>query len=440
MTDPAALALSRWRRLARRVRTVTRAPSTGRAVWAVLATALSSGGNLLLSLTVARLAPIDDLGRFALAFSLYVLATGLCRAMVTEGVLAAAADVSAAPPRVLVVGLGCAAVVLVAGLADGSGYLVITGLALPGLLLHDHARTVGVGLGRPVPSCQREAVWTGATALAAGLGLAGVLGPAAVFALWAGTGALLGHATALLAGQPAQPGWRLDRAATRASLSYGAQFLVTAGSAQLALTAVAVAAGMAVVGALGAGRTLLGPAALLVGSATALVIPRLAGARSAGAAVRRRGAVRVAAVLLAVTAPAGLAVLLLPDVVGRTVLGDNWRHAQPLLALLAVETVAAGTAMVAFAGHRVQGAARRALLIGSILGVLRIPLVTAGAVLRGATGAAVALALLGLLSALAWWGSYLHLLSRAGRVDVPVPAASAAGAPALSGPRVTDSR
>ncbi|TDB77800.1 hypothetical protein [Micromonospora sp. KC723] len=437
MTVPSASTASRERRLTRRVRMAVRAPFTGRACWAVLATALSSAGNLLLSLTVARLAPIDDLGRFALAFSLYVLATGLCRAVVTDGVLAGAADASAAPARVLVVGLGGAVPVLVAGIVGGSGYLVLTGLALPGLLLHDHARIVGVGRGRPGASCWREALWTGASALAAGLGLAGVLGPTTVFALWAGTGALLGHVTVLLSGHAARPRWRLDRADTRASLGYGAQFLVTAGSAQLALTAVAVVVGMAVVGALGAGRTLLGPAALLVGSATTLVIPRLAGLREAGAPVRRRGAVRVAVVLLAVTAPASLAVLLLPDAVGLAVLGDNWRHARPLLALLALETVAAGAAMVAFAGHRVQGAARRTLLIGSSLGVLRIPLVTTGAVWRGATGAAVALAVMALLSVLAWWGSYLHLLGRAGTVQAPVPARADGGQPALSGSRLT---
>ena len=62
--------------------------------------ALSGLGNLLLSLTVARLAPIDDLGRFALAFSLYVLVTGLSRTVVTEAVLVEAAAQPANRPAV----------------------------------------------------------------------------------------------------------------------------------------------------------------------------------------------------------------------------------------------------------------------------------------------------------------------------------------------------
>ncbi|RLK22465.1 O-antigen/teichoic acid export membrane protein [Micromonospora sp. M71_S20] len=429
---------SRCRRLARRVRIAVRAPSLGRAPWAVLAAALSSVGNLLLSLTIARLAPIDDLGRFALAFSLYVLATGLCRAMVTDAVLAASVGAADASSRVVLVGVGCAVPVLIGGLLDGSGYLVLTAVALPGLLLHEHCRVVGVGLDHPRPPCQREAAWTGVTALAAVLGLVGVLDPVTVYAVWAGAGALSGYATALLVGDTVRPAWRLDRPGTRASVSYGLQFLVTAGSAQLALTAVAVVVGVAVVGALGAGRTLLGPAALLVGSATALVLPRLAAARATSASIRRRSAVWAAVALLAVTAPAGLVALLLPDDVGRTVLGDNWRHAEELLALLAVEVIAAGAAMVAFAGHRVEGAARRTLLIGAALGAVRIPAVTVGAMLRGATGAAVALALMGLLSMVTWWVSYLDLLRVDGRqADRSGIRAGGGGAPAMSAARVT---
>ena len=79
--------------------------------------------------------------------------------------------------------------------------------------------------------------------------------------------------------------------------------------------------------------------------------------------------------------------------------------------LLALEVLLGGVAMVGFAGHRVQGAARRALLLGGALGVLRLPVVVASAVAWGAVGAAVALALMGLISAAAWWASYLQITS-----------------------------
>ncbi|RAO49277.1 hypothetical protein GAR06_01105 [Micromonospora saelicesensis] len=415
MTRPIGATAHRHRGPPSRVRALVRAFVGARAPWAVLTTAVSSLGNLLLSLTVVRLAPIDDLGRFALAFSLYVLVTGLSRTVVTESVLAEAAveranrpTVAAGSRRVAAVGVGCAVPLLAGGIADRSSYLILVAVALPGLLLHDYARNIGVGVGRPRPPCMREVIWTGVTALAALLGLTGVVGPSGVFGLWAGAGALLGYATALLHGHKIRPGWLLDRTGSRAAVSYGLQFLLTAGSAQLALTALGVTVGMAVVGSLSAGRTVLGPATLLVGSASSLVIPHLARVRTAAGPARRRAAVRITVVLLLATAPACLLVLLLPDHVGETVLGDNWRHAQPLLWLLALEVLFGGVAMVGFAGHRVQGAARRALLLGGVLGGLRIPMVVAGAVVWGAVGAAVALALMGLISAAAWWISYLQ--------------------------------
>ncbi|WP_328364812.1 hypothetical protein OHQ88_16280 [Micromonospora zamorensis] len=457
MTDPLNSTALRPRTRPNRARALVQSFIGGRALWAVVTAALSSLGNLLLSLTVARLAPIDDLGRFALAFSLYVLVTGLSRTVVTEAVLAEAAAqpanrpaVTAGSRRVAAVGVGCAVPLLAAGIIDRSGYLILAGIALPGLLLHDYARNVDVGVGRPRPPCAREAVWTVLTALAALLGLTNVVGPSVVFGLWAGSGALLGCATAVLNGHQVRPGWHMDRAGSRASASYGLQFLLTAGSAQLALTALGVTAGMAVVGSLSAGRTLLGPATLLVGGASPLVIPHLARLRVATGSARRRDAARVTIALLLATAPACLFVLLLPDRVGEAVLGDNWRHAEPLLWLLALEVLLGGVAMVGFAGHRVQGAARRALLLGGALGVLRVPVVVASAVAWGAVGAAVALALMGLISAAAWWASYLQITSGSrdggvhagtrGPAGTPQTTAGTAGrGPTLSAPSVSGS-
>ena len=200
--------------------------------------ALSGLGNLLLSLTVARRALIDDLGRFALAFlSHRPVPDGGDRG----GTVAAAAQpanrpaVTAGNRRVAAVGFGCAVRLLAAGVIDRSGYLILAGIALPGLLLHDYARNVDVGVGdRALRARERRS--DRAAALAALLGLTNVVGPSVVFGLWAGTGALLGCATAVLRGHQVRPGWRMDRAGSRASASYGLQFLLTAGSAQLALT------------------------------------------------------------------------------------------------------------------------------------------------------------------------------------------------------------
>ncbi|MER7416144.1 hypothetical protein ABT346_05045 [Micromonospora peucetia] len=389
-----------------------RAAIRGRAPWAVTAGALSSVGNLLLSLTVARTESIDGLGRFALAFSLYVLATGLSRATVVEAVLADPdpASVPAAAERTVTLGLGCAVLILAGGFATGSAYLVVTAVALPGLMLHDHVKTVGLGLGMPRPACLREALWTASSGVGVLLGLLGVIGPVAVFAVWAGTGALLGWAAAATYRYRITPGWRLDRAESRAAASFGMQFLFTTGSAQLAVAALGASAGMAVVGAVSLGRTALGPATLLVGTASSLIIPYLAGTRAAPGPVRLRAAVRACVLLSGAVLPPAVLVLLLPAGLGAAVFGSNWRHAAPLMPLLALEVLLSGLALVGFAGHRVHGAGFRALLLGGVLGVIRVPVVVAGGLLLGAAGAAVALLLMALLSAVVWGISYAALV------------------------------
>ncbi|MEU1602595.1 hypothetical protein [Micromonospora matsumotoense] len=387
------------------------APRRGRrAVLALLVGGLSSGGNLLVAITVTRRESIGGVGEFALAFSFYVLGSGLVRSMVTEAVLAAGTGVTSAARRVTLLGAVCGTVLGVAGVAYGSSYLVCVGLALPGLVLYDYTKAIAVGVGTPAGALWQEAIWAAVTGGAALAGLLRWVDAPSVVGVWALGGGLIGVVVGVQRGYPLRPGWRVGRVESRVAVGFGTQFLLTTGSAQLSLSAVAAFAGTSVVGALSAGRTLLGPVNLVLSTAATLTLPYLARSRTESRAVRSRAAVRVALLVTAGVLPMTAAVALLPEAVGRTLLGANWDLARSLLVLLALESLFAVPAAVGFAGLRVEQASRRAILLGVLLGGLRVPVVVVAAVLFGATGAAGALAGLALVSAVAWAGSYLLLL------------------------------
>ncbi|WP_036392283.1 hypothetical protein [Micromonospora chokoriensis] len=388
------------------------APRPGRrALLALVVGGLSSGGNLLLAITVTRLESVGGLGQFALAFSFYIVGSGLVRSTVTDTVLATGVGVVAsAARRAILLGVVAGTLISAAGAAYGSPYLLFAGLALPGLVLYDYTKAVAVGIGAPSAAMAQEIAWAALTGCAALAGLLRVIDVPYVFALWAVGGALLGLVVAARRRYALVPGWRVGRAETRVAAGFGAQFLLTTGSAQLALTAVALVAGTAVVGALSAGRTLLGPVNLVLSTAATLILPQLARTRAESRAVRTRTAVRLALLVAGAVLPLTIAVALLPDAVGKELLGANWTVARSLLVLLALESLLAVPATIGFAGLRVEQASRRAIVLGILLGGLRVPAVVAGAVLFGAPGAAGALVVLALVSAVAWGGSYLLLL------------------------------
>ncbi|HET9518173.1 MAG TPA: hypothetical protein VFO77_10635 [Actinoplanes sp.] len=388
-----------------------------RARLALITNAISSVGNLAVSLAVARTGSVLDLGAFAVAFSVYALVAGLAQAAVTETVLASAPDretLRNSARRVVSIGLFSSAGVILVGAVLRLPYLVIVGLALPGMLLYDYVKTISLGISQPGRAFAQETVWTTVTLVALWLGLSHALSAMAVFVVWAASGSVIGIVGAACVGYLVPPGWRVRSRETRLAVSFGLDFLAGTGSAQIATTLLAGMAGVAVVGALRAGGTALGPVTLLMGTARPLLIPFLARTKEAASGARVRAAVFSTAILLCAVIPLAGGVVVVPDVLGTAFLGDNWRAAQPLLAALAFELVFATATAVAFAGHRVQRAGMRTLLIRSVLAPLRVVGVVGAGMLFGAKGAATAMALMALIGLMVWWASYLSLVRTTG--------------------------
>ncbi|MDW5329383.1 hypothetical protein [Plantactinospora sp. KLBMP9567] len=411
---------SGWRATPRVTR--CRILSGGRAPTAVVVTATSSLGNLLLSVTVARGGSLSELGRYSLAFSLYVLVSGLARAMVTESVLA---DPDRRDPdpfrrstrRICLLGGAAGVLAGTAGALAGNRYLVVVGLALPGLVLYDYVKAYGLGVADPRRILRYELLWTLASGVGAGLALTGRIGASTAFVVWAGSGALVGYLGAARRRCALLPGWPVGRAETRNALAFGLHFLVGSGTAQLATATLAAVAGTAVVGALGGAKTALGPITLLIGASSALLIPYLARASEAEPRIRLRSAARVAAAIIVLVGPLALVLPALPDLVGRALLGANWEFARPLLPALAVESVFMVATMVASAGHRIERAGARTLLLGAALAPIRVGAIVGAGHLFGAPGAAWAMVGVACCAAAGWWWSYHSLLRARDRAE-----------------------
>ncbi|MEQ7127289.1 hypothetical protein ABN034_22450 [Actinopolymorpha sp. B11F2] len=372
-----------------------------------------------MSLAVVRTEAISVVGEFAVAFSIYVLVTGLARAIVTDGVLAAQSSnepFRQGSGRACAIGVAVAPAVVIVGSCVGSPYITITGVMLPGLVLYDYNKMISLGVGRAGTALAEAIIWVGVTAIAVLLCLFLSVSPCALFTVWAGSGAALGLVGARLRRCRILPAWGLRHAETKVCASFGLLFMFTSGAVQLATTALAVTVGAGVVGALAAARTVLAPVTLLQVAASSLVIPYLARRKAASKRVRLQASLRVTGLATGLILPLALILPMLPDSVGTALLAANWQIAQPLLAALAVESMLAMAARVGLDGHRIQQAGRRALLIGALIGGAYVVLVVAGGLAFQAYGAAYAMVVVALFgSALCWW-SYVSLLSE----DPPV--------------------
>lgn len=335
--------------------------------------------------------------------------------MVTEAVLVDSPSgyaTRSGAQRALAVGFVAATVTLIGGIGVGSTYLLLLGLTLPGLVLHDYFKVLILAGDSPHVAVAQEAAWTSLTVVGILVGVLFSGSPLLMFAVWAASGALVGCCTAVVRRCRLLPAWGLPRGENRLTMAFGVQFLVTSGSAQLALAAMAATAGAGVVGALGAARLVIGPVALLVSAGALLAIPYLARRQALPPRERIRYSLMIAIIFCGSIAPIAVLCNFLSDSWGIALLGTNWESARPLVPLLAIESLLTVMSLIAFAGHRVERAGSRTLVIGFLIGIVRVLALSATGHTFGARGAAYVLVLLASLSVIVWWTSYVLLVRR----------------------------
>jgi O-antigen/teichoic acid export membrane protein len=386
--------------------------------WGLADQMLSSITNFLLGLLVARTVGPRELGAFGLAYAVYALALGGCRALVSEPLIVRFSGASKESWRTAVASAGGASVALgafiglaslvMAALLGGPARtaFAMLGIALPGLLVQDAWRFCFFALGRGARAFANDLVW------------AAVLFPGAVvlmnsdsasmatlMAVWAVAGwaaAAVGLVQTRVIPRPDRTFSWLREQRDIAFRFFG-EFVVSSGATQLSLFLIGVLTTLAELGRLRAGQMILGPLnVLFMGAGLVAVAEAARFLRESPEKMVR--ITRVVSVLLTTgTVGWALVALLLPDSVGQAVMGRNWEGGHALLLPLSIGATGFAVSYGAMTGLRALAAARWSLRARAFDAVATLLLSLSGAIMAGATGAAWGYATAGCLRVMNWW-------------------------------------
>ncbi|MFJ2895527.1 hypothetical protein ACIO87_11645 [Streptomyces sp. NPDC087218] len=397
--------------------------------------------NILVLVTAARLSTVADFARFSAVYLVFTVllgsfgayvgqplvlrrgdadeVRGACRSAVAFTLLAAAAlgvptaAVCLSLPGATAQALAALGLVLPVVLGQDALRYAFSTLHLPHLALTGDLLRLGCALGallaqpHGTPAARLVAVW-GLSAL-----------PALLL-----SAVLLRRRTA---GAPPRPGSLLRRD------HLGGRFVVEFGvgnaTAQLSVLGLGAVGNPLVVGALRGATTLFGPLNVLFTSATGFGPPLLG--RIPSARRRTRAAAVLAAVLAATAAAWATALALLPDGVGRRLLGDTWPTAAALLPATGSQYAAMAVGTCGLLALRMLDP-RTTLPVQVVFSLTAVALLIGGYTLGGVPGAAWGLCLGSVCKAVATWTRVARLGRRTAPDRPPVSADAARPAPGSS--------
>lgn len=371
--------------------------------WGFADQALSSLTNFILGIMVARSVGASDFGAFSLAFATYLLLLGVSRALTSDPLIvrfsAAGSDehrraTAEAIGTTLVLGViggvGCiVASLLIEGVLGAA--LLALGSTLPGLLTQDSWRYAFFAGGRGIDAFLNDLVWTVVLFAAVGSVIAADAGSVYVFVLaWGGSASVAALVGGFQARTPPRVGrtWPWLRDHRDLGLPFLGQFGALIGAAQLSIYAVVSIAGLAAAGAFRAVGILLGPATMFYRGIRLTALPDAVRTAKNDPSRLQGKVLRIALVLGSFTLLWGTALLLLPEGIGRSLLGDSWPGARRILLPLTLSaTLSAGTSGLEI-GLRALAAAKRSFRARSAMGSSMVGLTIVGAFWDGTRGAA----------------------------------------------------
>jgi O-antigen/teichoic acid export membrane protein len=408
-----------------------------RLAWGIADQALSSVTNFGLAVLAARTLSAQEFGAFTLAFTAYTFALGISRASASEPLVMRfsgetvaawrrAVGLSAGAVLILGVvgGVSSLAVGLVAGGTLGEA-LIVSGLALPFLLVQDHWRFAFFADGRGHLSFANDLAWAFIQFPVLLILVLVTDSPAVGWLLlaWGGAAGVAAVLGALQAGVTPKVGralwwWREQRDIVPRIL--GEFFAVTGGS-NLALFGIAAVGGLSAVGAIRGAQVLMGPVTVLILGVSIVAIPEsVVSLKRSPSSLRRRSVVFSCGLGICSLVWGGV-VMVLPTSIGVQILGDTWTTAHSAVPGLIVWQTALAVSVGAVAGLRALAAVRRSLWVR----ILVVPFVVgggmAGAIVGGANGAALGLGAANSLAAVAWWFQLQRALREyeSGRAEDP---------------------
>ncbi|MFJ3632128.1 hypothetical protein [Streptomyces sp. NPDC090112] len=394
------------------------------AVASVLDQAASSATNILVLVLAARLSSASGFADFSMVYVAFSVLLGLNMAYVGQSLVlekgeglgaacrSAAGFTAAASASV---GVLLALVGLALPGATGRAFLAL-GLVLPLVLLQDGLRYCFSAVRAPERALAADALRLACVVAALAVQPEGASAGRLVL-VW-GLSALPALGLGLWLLRPYVRGARAD---LRPYLRRGhlgqrfvVEFAVGNGSSQLAVLGLGVFATPLAVGALRGATTLFGPLNVLFNSANAFGPPVLG--RFGGKRATVRATASLGLVLAALGAGWATALYLLPDRLGRELLGDTWAAASALLPATGAQYAVMGLGTCALLTLRVL-APKATLSLQVVFSLLSVGLLLGGYAVWGVAGAAWGLAAGSALKALAaWW--------RVARLPAAVPAAA----------------
>jgi O-antigen/teichoic acid export membrane protein len=381
------------------------------------------------------------LGRYTLAFSAYLIAVGLSRALVSQPLLtlrekieAGDESVKASATAVTWLGIAAGALSILVGFALQRPEFVAAGLFMVPLCVQDLLRFAFFQTDRPWRATLLDAIWLLAS-LAAFPFIASQESPATAMVLW-GAGALLAAVPGLviLRVRPVSPSraYRWWRGQAR---QLGVGLVLESGAytlgSQASLWVIAVLLGGSDLGLLKAGQTILQPAMICLAAFNMVAIPRMSQAAK-GVSPRSVLATSGGAILLAGAVSAAL--VWVGPAIARTIFGSDLQPGRNLLLPVAVQFTANALAVgpvTALMVHRRGGTLAAVRAISVTLGVGAVAAVSSP---LGITGAAWALAFGALLFAVGTAAVIATDLSRAESRESPGPISRASGRPSDTHP------
>lgn len=393
--------------------------------WSVGDQALSSATNLGLSVLIATTSSAQTFGAAGAIVAAYLLEVTVLRGAVGDLYTIDSAGKGQLTERRQAVGattvlaLGLAIIHAVAGFALGGTLqtlLLVFAFLTPGLLLQDSARVLLLAQGQPRQSFESNVVWT--VIQAAGSTMVYLTTQSAAGFLMAWGMAATGSAvySLLRIGVLPNPvaGIAWFRRLRGVSAGWALEYFATSAPAQLLTWAIGAIAGLEELAAYRGALVLVGPSTVLLGGIRIVGLPAAAAMRDDVDGLRRL-VHRIEFALCTSVLITTLPLVVIPDILGRGLLGASWPGAERVLGFVVLDRVAAATAVASVIGLRVARAHRQLLLLRALTAFAGLGFGIMGAVWAGATGSAAGYGFVTVVTLPLWRRSYKRVINQMDR-------------------------
>lgn len=409
----------------RPTRLATMLMAGGQAGWGLADQSLSSLTNFAFGVAAARTLGPAGFGAFGIAFTTYLVALGVCRALACEPLVVRFSSTSflhwrkgtesavgAALTIAVIMGLLVGAIGLTVDQPVRDGLLGL-GVILPGLLLQDAWRFVFFADGRGSAAFLNDLVW--ALLLLPLLLLLAAANEFSVLSLvlaWGGSAtvaAILGlHQARLMPRVHRTLPWLREQ--RDLAPRYVVEFLASNGATQVVVFAVGALAGLSVLGNLRAGLLVLGPLNVLCQGLSLALLPRQVRKARHGPSGLVGSALITSFLIVSVTLTWGASASFAPSAIGRELLGPIWDGIHQIMLPLSIGIAGEFAMFGARVALRALADVRRSLGAGLISSLLVLIGGIGGASFRTTSAVITGLGMALWLGSVVWWYQLVRAL------------------------------